>query len=88
VRRQLAREGVTVTQLELELEHDTFNRNTRNQLRRVFDALRELAKKVTPAEPPQTPKRPIGFLTLDSNSYKPKGTKAAKALKVGARKRT
>ena len=37
--------------------HDTFNRNTRNQLKQVFDALREL---MTPPEPP---KRPIGFVT-------------------------
>lgn len=40
----------------LELSHDTFSRNTRNQLRQMFDALREL---MTPPEPP---KRPIGFV--------------------------
>ena len=36
--------------------HDTFSRNTRNQLKQVFDALRQL---MTPPEPP---KRPIGFV--------------------------
>ena len=37
--------------------HDTFSRNTRNQLKQVFDALRELMT------PPDPPKRPIGFVT-------------------------
>lgn len=41
----------------LETQHDVFSRNTRIQLRQVFDALREL---MTPPEPP---KRPIGFVT-------------------------
>ena len=41
----------------LAMSHDTFSRNTRNQLKQVFDALREL---VTPPDPP---KRPIGFVT-------------------------
>jgi hypothetical protein len=41
----------------LELSHDTFSRNTRNQLRQVFEAIRELTM------PPDPPKRPIGFLT-------------------------
>lgn len=35
------------------------------QLRQVFETLRELADKVTPPEPPQTPKRSIGFLPLE-----------------------
>jgi hypothetical protein len=39
----------------LSMQHDTFSRNTRNQLKQVFDALREL---MTPASPPN---RPIGF---------------------------
>ncbi len=34
-----------------------FSRNTRNQLKQVFDALRELMT------PPDPPKRPIGFVT-------------------------
>ena len=79
-----------LTELELsterlELAHDTFSRNTRNQLRQVFEALRELADKVTPPEP-VPPKRSIGFLPLESD--KPKGAKAVKAIKVGPRKRT
>lgn len=40
----------------LAMNHDTFSRNTRAQLKQVFDALREL---MTPPEPP---KRPIGFV--------------------------
>ena len=39
------------------MQHDTFSSNTRNQLKQVFDALREL---MTPLNPP---KRPIGFVT-------------------------
>lgn len=40
----------------LAIKHDGFSRNTRVQLKQVFDALREL---MTPPEPP---KRPIGFV--------------------------
>jgi len=40
----------------LSMQHDTFSRNTRNQLKQVFDALRELMT------PPDPPKRPIGFV--------------------------
>jgi hypothetical protein len=40
----------------LPMEHDSFSRNTRTQLRQVFDALRAL---MTPPEPI---KRPIGFV--------------------------
>jgi hypothetical protein len=43
----------------LSMQHDTFSRNTRVQLRQVFEALREL---MTPPEPP---KRSIGFITPD-----------------------
>jgi hypothetical protein len=80
-----------LTELELsterlELSHDTFSRNTRNQLRQVFEALRELADKAAPPEP-SPPKRSIGFLPLDNN--KPKAiAKAAKAIKVRPRKKT
>ncbi len=38
------------------MRHDTFSRNTKNQLKHVFDALRELMS------PPEAPKRPIGFV--------------------------
>jgi hypothetical protein len=40
----------------LELSHDTFSRNTRAQLRQMFEALRQLMA------PPDPPKRPIGFV--------------------------
>jgi hypothetical protein len=43
----------------LESSHDTFSRNTRNQLRQVFEAIRELTM------PPDPPKRPIGFVTSE-----------------------
>ena len=41
----------------LELAHDTFSRNTRNQLRQIFEAIRALTT------PPEPHKRPIGFVT-------------------------
>lgn len=44
---------------QLGFEHETFSRNTRNQLKQVFDALRELMV------PPDPPKRPIGFISPD-----------------------
>lgn len=50
----------------LAMSHDTFSRNTRNQLKQVFDALRELMT------PPDPPKRPIGFVTTDDKSKKAK----------------
>ena len=69
-----------LTELELsterlELSHDALSRNTRNQLRQVFEALRELT---TPADPP---KRPIGFITPDDKPGKPSSTKAKAAGK-------
>lgn len=48
----------------LALQHDSFARNTRVQLKQVFDAVREL---MTPPEPP---KRPIGFVTPDESGAK------------------
>lgn len=48
----------------LSLSHDSFSRNTRNQLKQVFDALREL---MTPPEPP---KRPMGFVTPEDKGKK------------------
>lgn len=53
----------------LEMQHDTFSRNTRNQLREVFEAIRAIMT------PPDPPKRPIGFVTSED---KPKGTKATR----------
>ena len=46
------------------MSHDTFSRNTRNQLKQVFDALRELMT------PPDPPKRPIGFVTPQEKGKK------------------
>lgn len=56
------------------------------QLRQVFEALRELADKVTPPEPPPAAKRSIGFSPLDNNKLK--GSTKAKAINVGQRKKT
>jgi hypothetical protein len=49
------------------LSHDTFSRNTRAQLKQVFDALRELMV------PPDPPKRPIGFVTDQDKGKATKG---------------
>jgi hypothetical protein len=49
----------------LEMNHDTFSRNTRAQLRQVMDALRELMT------PPEQPKRPIGFVTHEDKKPAP-----------------
>jgi hypothetical protein len=67
----------------LAMNHETFSRNTRNQLKQVFDTLREL---VTPPEPN---KRPIGFVHSEDAS-KPKTkpeSKAGKASKANAAKK-
>ena len=48
----------------LAMNHDTFSRSTRNQLREVFDALRELMT------PPDPPKRPIGFVNPEDKGKK------------------
>ena len=60
----------------LAMSHDTFSRNTRNQLRQVFDALRELTI------PPDPAKRPIGFITPDDTKDKPKGSTAGRGKKA------
>ena len=52
----------------IELSHDTFSRNTRLQLKQVFDAIRELMT------PPDPPKQPIGFVPQEDK----KGNKAGK----------
>ncbi len=64
----------------LAMSHDTFSRNTRAQLKQVFDAIRELMM------PPEPPKRPIGFVTPEDKKDKPKG--ATKAVKAGPGKKT
>jgi hypothetical protein len=48
----------------LDISQDTFSRNTRIQLKQLFDALRELSNSSSQ----QTPKRPIGFVTLEDKS--------------------
>ena len=48
----------------LAMNHDTFSHNTRTQLKKVFDALRELMT------PPDPPKRPIGFVTPEDKGKK------------------
>jgi hypothetical protein len=53
----------------LAMSHDTFSRNTRNQLKQVFDALRELMT------PPDPPKRPIGFVTHEDKGKKSSGAR-------------
>ena len=58
-----------LTELEEKTEgiamaHDTFSRNTRAQIKQVFDALRELMT------PPDPPKRPIGFINPEDKNKK------------------
>jgi hypothetical protein len=48
----------------LAMNHDTFSHNTRAQLKKVFDALRELMT------PPDPPKRPIGFISPEDKASK------------------
>ncbi len=48
-------------------QHDSFSRNTRSQLKQVFDALRQLMA------PPDPPKRPIGFVTPQDTGKGAKG---------------
>jgi ORF6N domain len=52
----------------LAMNHDTFSRNTRNHLKQVFEALREL---MTPRDPP---KRPIGFIDPEDKGKKSSGS--------------
>ena len=61
----------------LAMNHDAFSRNTRNQLKQVFDALREL---MTPA---CQAKRPVGFINPEDEGGKQTGGEAR--LKAGSR---
>lgn len=61
----------------LAMQHDTFSRNTRAQLRQVFDALRELTT------PPEQPKRPIGFVTHEDKKDLPSKPTGAKVKAAG-----
>jgi hypothetical protein len=51
----------------LAASHDTLSRNTRVQLKQVFDALRELMT------PPDPPRRPIGFVHPEDKAAGKKG---------------
>ncbi|MES2483843.1 MAG: ORF6N domain-containing protein [Pseudomonadota bacterium] len=59
----------------LGMQQDTFSRNTRNQLRQLFEALRELTAT------PEPPKRPIGFVSTEEKPTKPKA-KADKSRRI------
>ena len=48
----------------LALTHDTFSRNTRNQLRQLIEAVNQLMA------PPDPPKRPIGFINPEDKGKK------------------
>lgn len=54
----------------LAMNHDTFSRNTRAQLKQVFDALRELMT------PPDPPKRAIGFVHPEDKGSRKTGGRA------------
>jgi hypothetical protein len=58
----------------LAMQHDTFSRNTRAQLKQVFDAIRELMT------PPDPPKRPIGFVTPEEKKT-PQGQGGTQGLR-------
>ena len=49
----------------IELKHESFEHNTRVQLKQIIDALRELS---TPPE--QVKKRPIGFVSSEDDHHK------------------
>ena len=57
----------------MELKHDTFEHNTRVQLKQVFEAIREL---MTPPEPASMKKRSIGFIEPEEKPGKPRTVKA------------
>ena len=59
----------------MELKHDTFEHNTRVQLKQIFEAMRGLM--ATP-EPEQPKKRAIGFVEHEEKPAKPKATTSAK----------
>ena len=54
----------------LAMSHDTFSHNTRAQLKKVFEALRELMT------PPDPPKRPIGFINPEDKGKKTSATRS------------
>lgn len=54
----------------MSLKQETFEHNTRVQIKQIIDTLRELM-----APPATAPKRPIGFVTPDDPPAKPKAAK-------------
>ncbi|MFT7723424.1 MAG: ORF6N domain-containing protein [Roseateles sp.] len=54
----------------LAINHDTFSRNTRAQLKQVFEALRQLMA------PPDPPKRSIGFIEPEDKSASKNASRA------------
>ena len=74
----------------LAMQQDALASNTRTQLRKVFETLRELMTPVEPPAPPAPPKRPIGFVHPQEKTDAPKGTAKAAvkaAIKVGRGKK-
>jgi hypothetical protein len=74
----------------INLTHDSFSRNTRIQIKKLFDALGELAKKPDSKSEPTEPllaansKRPIGFIIPEKYSEpKKKQLKAERAKLIG-----
>ena len=59
----------------MELKHDTFEHNTRVQLKQVFEAIRAL---MTPPTSEPVKKRPIGFVEQDEKPGAPRAAKAKK----------
>jgi hypothetical protein len=57
----------------MSLKTDTFEHNTRVQLKQIFDAIRELM-----ATPEPVTKRPIGFVAPEETPTKPKAAKVKK----------
>ena len=83
--RELAAEHGDLAQRAAELEdktealtmnHDTFSHNSRAQLKKVFDALRELTA------PPDPAKRPIGFVTPEGKGRRTLGSRGGFRLKT------
>ena len=72
----------------LQLSHDTFSRNTRLQLRQVFDALKELMAQPPepPPPPPAPPPRPIGFVHPKENKGATSAKTAGKATAAKGKK--
>ena len=66
----------------LAMNHDTFSHNTRAQLKKVFDALRELMT------PPDPPKRPIGFVSPAADGKKTSGSRRVQTEDLTPRRPT